>query len=641
MEMERNGLTKRRRGFAFLQDSTEENAVDDHDRTLLLKKSVESNRAFMNSQKKNIKKNKRNFDCYSEKSREGDDHRRNNRNRFSDRSLSSPPVILTVDEMVIGVAVPRKIRSASMKRLNTNWSFRNAGFGRGLSHHRRFLLPSEEEVTGRSQYSASPPNCSLRKDMKSHGLKHKLPKALGDSSLVQDDVEIEVVEALFDLLNQTHSELDRSKKSEMDPLCTSGSHKEPVPKEKRIKTSHLRHNSGSLSRNNGFMKKGMRLSALNDDLSTEDDNNLARSKYSVMSYVGKEKATNKSSEELCNDSKRIASEKRVVASHVVEKELEENKVEPINFGQGSLKLEHYPINCSDKSELVEDGEEPNQCKGLTSGGQNSALHTPLPFPIFGAGWPRGLPHPGFMPPFEIFMPDRNARSLTALPRPPFLLLQCTRKRCVTHQYIAHNILCHQQLIMNLTTLPANAGPQSIYKAKAPTPDALISKLIKSDGDEFTGEFMGKKKFSALAGDKTCGAGNNVNVFNNKQLMFQQTSQQITTANVLGPTLVGQLGQHQTLMVPPTNQNASALLTNSVKGALLSSSLSPVVNYNHINLPSKPIPPYMTIYPNNGYPSPFSSANRGDQAPVIPYVNRSYSLSPPHYVSQTQPQQSLS
>ncbi|XP_044485902.1 protein TIME FOR COFFEE-like isoform X3 [Mangifera indica] len=94
----------------------------------------------------------------------------------------TPPDLKAADEM-IGVMVPRKARSASVKRLHENWASGNGGF---WEDHRA--------------------STSSRSIEKSNGPKTRLPKAAKSSSSVQqDDIEIEIAEVLFGLMKQSQN----------------------------------------------------------------------------------------------------------------------------------------------------------------------------------------------------------------------------------------------------------------------------------------------------------------------------------------------------------------------------------------------------------------------------------------------------
>ncbi|KAL3531339.1 hypothetical protein ACH5RR_010661 [Cinchona calisaya] len=119
-------------------------------------------------------------------------------------AVRSSPVLRGSDQM-IGVPVPRRARSATVKRSHEYW---NSGTGRfGEEQSRRRLAPSAlcRSINGfPPSYSSFP----TRKKMRRVEPKTQIPKLASaePSSSFQDDIEIEVAEALFDLMKQSQSQ---------------------------------------------------------------------------------------------------------------------------------------------------------------------------------------------------------------------------------------------------------------------------------------------------------------------------------------------------------------------------------------------------------------------------------------------------
>ncbi|XVF21766.1 hypothetical protein REPUB_Repub12eG0118300 [Reevesia pubescens] len=99
-------------------------------------------------------------------------------------SRQVPPVKAT--DKMISFPVPRKARSASVKRSHENWVAGNGGF-------------ESDRV------SSSSLNCSVRKKTKTNGPKTRLPKSTKSTSSVQEDIEIEIAEVLYGLMKQSQS----------------------------------------------------------------------------------------------------------------------------------------------------------------------------------------------------------------------------------------------------------------------------------------------------------------------------------------------------------------------------------------------------------------------------------------------------
>ncbi|KAI9395276.1 hypothetical protein POPTR_005G210200v4 [Populus trichocarpa] len=114
---------------------------------------------------------------------------------------------VAADEM-IGVSVPRKARSASVKRSHESWVSGNGGFG---CEDRR---ASTSPAASRSFEAASPSSSivSVIKKTKSSGPKTRLPKVSKSStSSVQEDFEIEIAEVLYGLKKQSHGPKNEEK----------------------------------------------------------------------------------------------------------------------------------------------------------------------------------------------------------------------------------------------------------------------------------------------------------------------------------------------------------------------------------------------------------------------------------------------
>ncbi|KAL4376871.1 hypothetical protein GQ457_02G003260 [Hibiscus cannabinus] len=119
--------------------------------------------------------------------------------RFSGQSAAHSKV---TDEM-ISFPVPRKTRSAAVKRSHENWVAGNGGLVDEQSHLRASMSPVHRSD---EPDRVSPPssNGSVRKKMKTNRPKTRLPKATKSSSSVHEDIEIEIAEVLYGLMKQSH-----------------------------------------------------------------------------------------------------------------------------------------------------------------------------------------------------------------------------------------------------------------------------------------------------------------------------------------------------------------------------------------------------------------------------------------------------
>ncbi|XVF63147.1 hypothetical protein PTKIN_Ptkin09bG0065500 [Pterospermum kingtungense] len=125
-------------------------------------------------------------------------------------TVSTSSTWKAADEM-IGVSVPRKARTASIKRSH-EWASSGGGVG-GIGgeqiHLQASTSPARTGVAGMlstpSPAPASPSssNASMRKKMKPNGPKQRPPKSSSkSSSSAQEEIEIEIAEVLYGLMRQ-------------------------------------------------------------------------------------------------------------------------------------------------------------------------------------------------------------------------------------------------------------------------------------------------------------------------------------------------------------------------------------------------------------------------------------------------------
>ncbi|KAK0582333.1 hypothetical protein LWI29_024331 [Acer saccharum] len=234
-----NGLSRRRQRSSSLRDSHEEDGQMELQDTVRLRDRAHQrdrdryrDREFSNHHKKIQNKRRRGDSLTQENNREGGEstegsvadeeeneieERRlthinsHNTTPFSSslsnhrknlpptRPVKQAPALKATDEM-IGVLVPRKARSASVKRSHENWVSGNGGF---WEDHRASTSTASPSAEANSPSSS---NVSVRKKMKPNGPKTRLPKASKSSSSVQqDDIEIEIAEVLFGLRKQSQN----------------------------------------------------------------------------------------------------------------------------------------------------------------------------------------------------------------------------------------------------------------------------------------------------------------------------------------------------------------------------------------------------------------------------------------------------
>ncbi|KAL0389502.1 UNVERIFIED_CONTAM: protein TIME FOR COFFEE [Sesamum calycinum] len=166
---------------------------------------------------------------YYEEEEETSIHRQNRMNQVSPtnsslsnnrrglRTLRSSPVLRPAADEILGVPVPRRARSASAKRLHEYWNSGSGGFGEDSSHRRFSPSPAAVSLIGCGGASSSSSGASMKKKMKCLEPRTRVLMSASNSkpsSVIQDDIEIEVAEALFDLMKQSQSQSQSSPNEE-------------------------------------------------------------------------------------------------------------------------------------------------------------------------------------------------------------------------------------------------------------------------------------------------------------------------------------------------------------------------------------------------------------------------------------------
>ncbi|XP_022771112.1 protein TIME FOR COFFEE-like isoform X2 [Durio zibethinus] len=211
-----NGLPRRRQRSNNLRDSPVDGVMEMQETTRLRERASkrERDRDLLNQSKRSradkvvlpeSNNGEEGEESTEESSGEEDDYETE---QLSNRKISPSARVSrqilpskATDEM-ISFPVPRKARSASVKRSHENWVAGNGGFVEDQSHCRASISPAHRSVES-DRVSPSSSNGSVRKKMKTNGPKTRLPKATKSSSSVQEDIEIEIAEVLYGLLKQS------------------------------------------------------------------------------------------------------------------------------------------------------------------------------------------------------------------------------------------------------------------------------------------------------------------------------------------------------------------------------------------------------------------------------------------------------
>ncbi|XP_073284625.1 uncharacterized protein [Primulina huaijiensis] len=591
-------------------------------------------------------------------------------NRRNLRTLRSSPVLRASVDETIGVPIPRRARSTSMKRLHDYRNSSSGKLGEELGHRRFPSSPATASHICAGGASLSASGASMRKKMKS--VDPRAPRVLKStsnprpSSEIQDDVEIEVVEALFDLMKQPQSLSHSSKNEETDDNDSVNAADEGLTKGgKEDKTFLLQYGKSIKVDPETAMDDSM--VEMNKDEGIEKEkfpNDSAPQCGDRFLNIEKVLSPKESESPSCVkvDAYEVQNPKVTRADDtaiVVEETKKEAKLEIDLMKDATiskddpgeavhrlpkLDLEEY---YHDKSSVRDGGKQ--QLWGHQEQ-KNQSQTSLLPFQISLGGWPSVLPHPGYMQSQQAVLPvvDR-ARFPIAMQPPKFTFSQPRPKRSATHRYIAGSIQQHQQLITN-SLLSGPAGVATLCGNMPPTQRFM-------NGSPAVGDCLRKQNLGAITMGNGKDKGSEVplalNSTKNKEPMLQLASLHSTANNFLhNPAFIFPLGHHQTTVMAPAKSSGPAhsafasgnmsLSSNSAGGPSVNLSLpgdEAVTNLGIPNLASTEVAPCMAVLQNNGRQFPISTNMampklKGVQSPPFPLFNSSLYSSTMFNVSQS-------
>ncbi|GLT36329.1 hypothetical protein SLA2020_107150 [Shorea laevis] len=201
-----NGLRRRRQRSSNLRDSPDgekemQEKVRLRDRTSKRDRDLLKRNKRRRRDKPLRRSNREGEESSEESSGEEDDYESEHSNRKISppaRVLRQDPALKASDE-IIAVSVPRKARSASVKRSHEYLMNGNGGFREDQNHGRPSTSPARQSADSELS-SPSPSNVSVRKKMKPNALKTRFPNVSKlSSSVEEEDIEIEIAEVLFGL----------------------------------------------------------------------------------------------------------------------------------------------------------------------------------------------------------------------------------------------------------------------------------------------------------------------------------------------------------------------------------------------------------------------------------------------------------
>ncbi|KAJ1433075.1 hypothetical protein SESBI_06292 [Sesbania bispinosa] len=582
------------------------------------------------------------------------------------RKTSTPSRHWNITDEMIGATVPRKARSASVKR------------------------PHDSSVEERSAEAASP--SSSNKKMKSIGPKTRLPKQ--ESSSTQEDIEIEIAELLYGLrssknhdsssqkleANESHplrstspstdaapnnSSVESGKIESEQPVKTE----KPSPESARILARHYDDNnaSGKEIGSSDCPKEDNEEINMNSGAGCGD---TADGKSEILdgespsnskSMLDVDKHDSASTRELFGVSVTNGQHKFEIdlmapppmtlsperdkgegvkvedkVERLLQKEKTQEEIEEVKI---KFDLEKKPNKHNDVAtnhELEEHGSNKKEQQPTTTSTNHKLEKTvqssSMPSSTAVSQWPNNLFLLGHMPPLEtVVKTDRTTGTKTAQQLVNFALSQPRPKRCATHHYIARNIFMHQQCTKMNPPLPSAIGygspcdtkPNNVNRMSS-AENVVVGKQSQKHTPSMNQNAAQEKGWAATsdyshAAIKSSGPANPVDSIQMNQLVLQQYPHPGSSGNLVpGPAFLFPPGQHQASVATATGQaggaNSSSSASSSNKshssaaGSLVTSTLPAIgasMSFSYPNLAANDAP-YMTIVQNSGYPFPFST-----------------------------------
>ncbi|CAL9245302.1 unnamed protein product [Arabidopsis halleri] len=626
-----NGVTKRRQR---LSENSREQIQKERD-------PESFNRSKRRRSERFAPRNERDVEEDSSDESQGDDDVQQNHQRKSFPSGRIPrhAASLKVTDEMIGVAVPRKARSACIKRSHDCRTSSGSGGG-GFREDRR-RPPSSPGSHSFEVVSPSSSTLSVKQKKIVNGSKSRIPKPPKSSGTVEDDLEIEIAEVLSGLKKQPRSskrgdDSENSQKSSevkgvencglitckarIDSANTDKStkgtktslvafadiHKEKEPRQdkERLDSEVSKGVSdGPQLENNKDFESHSSSSKLDMDLMVPPTMPSSPGRVSLLPLVS----------DYCKRDSSLKSKENVTLK--TPEEVKQKKVEKREWLNLDIEAPNQETGKDSNLSLQNlDWSQPQQAKTA----QQSSV---LPLPVAVGSSPSGVPPRGYVPLIQTGKPvdGSNGSSTLVQPRP---------KRCATHFFIARNIQLHQHFVKTNHLSTPNKG--SVYlkggdlRPAAGNPSLQGSSPILSLNSQAHDRIV--DNISVLK-DKASESGHFASTRQNKP---QPPPASISV--VPAPAFIFPANhQLQPVMVP----SKSSRPTKSPRVAVGSAS----VNFTHPSSSASEVSsPYFTVLPNNAYSFQLSSTIRGGTpSQAVPFYNGSF-YSPQMFQQHPQPLQ---
>ncbi|XP_020880692.1 protein TIME FOR COFFEE isoform X2 [Arabidopsis lyrata subsp. lyrata] len=630
-----NGVTKRRKRLSEnSREQMHQEVATVRDRPGKKERDPESfNRSKRRRSERFAPRNERDVEEDSSDESQGDDDVQQNyqRKSFPSGRIPRHAASLKVTDEMIGVAVPRKARSACIKRSHDCRTSSGSGGG-GFREDRR-RPPSSPGSHSFEVVSPSSSTLSVKQKKILNGSKSRMPKPPKSSGTAEDDLEIEIAEVLSGLKKQPHSSKrgdhseNSQKSSEVKETCglitckargesanidklTNGTktslvvahiHKE---KEPRLDSEVSKGVSdGPQLENNKVFESHSTSSKLDMDLMVPPTMPSSPGRVSLLPLVS----------DYCKRDSSLKSKENVTLK--TPEEVKQKKVEKREWLNLDIEGPNQETGRDSNLSLQNlDWSQPQQAKSA----QHSSV---LPLPVAVGSSPSVVPPRGYVPLIQTGTPvdGSNGSSTLVQPRP---------KRCATHFFIARNIQLHQHFVKTNHLSTPNKG--SVYlkggdlRPAAGNPSLQGSSPILSLNSQAPDRIVDN---ISVPKDKASESGHFASTRQNKP---QPPPASISV--VPAPAFIFPANHHlQPVMVP----SKSSRPTKCPRVAVGSAS----VNFTHPSSSASEVSsPYFTVLPNNAYSFQLSSTIRGGTpSQAVPFYNGSF-YSPQMFQQHPQPLQ---
>ncbi|CAL0300585.1 unnamed protein product [Lupinus luteus] len=559
----------------------------------------------------------------------------NHRRNFT---AAKPPLKVT-DEM-IGVAVPRKARSASVRRSPASG---------GEEHN--FRQPSNSP--GRDRVERKAVACVTK-----------------TSTSCSSDMDIEMAELLFDLMTSKNHKLkdveekkveDCNASAEFD--CHENGSSEAPKKDTGKDNLNLGAGCDGVAANGRSISPTMESTSCSE-LDFEKQDSASARVLSEAKHKGADKfeidlmanpaamlppdGGDLSKGDCASKTKALALDVEMKGDSVKledkverpvknEKSLEETEEAKMLDFKEKRDVPNHDLEISNSDSDIKTNvalEEQDRNKEQPTKSSNPRVEktvqsSSVPLLTAVSGRPNSLFSIGYKPHLQtVLKMDKTTESSTELQHLDFVLSQPQPKRCATHQYIARNIFSHQQFLKTKSHLPDSFGTalcctnaNTVASTESMVDGKQSSKRLPS-----VNQSIQEKVSAAVASDPSLAAiknSNNTDRIDSTQRMqfvLQQVPHPGSTSSLVGPAFPFSPGQHQATLAAATSQAGGENSTSSASshsksrssaaGSLGNSSTLPEVattrSFRYPNFSTSDTP-HMTIIQNNGYSFPLSNS----------------------------------